>query len=133
MKLLVLLLAFQCAVAQISLGVGVEVSDDEGYTWLEKSVRHEIRIDKTMFLTQLRLEYKRFMLVSDTRIYAGLDGLTFSPSLAVFDTELRYKINDLFKIGLAHRCVHPILSEWYNQERLYGGYTTKLKLHYNIQ
>ena len=135
-KYLITLLLISNLFSQITFdsGVGIEIADIEDYSvndndgnWLSYT-----EFGNIMFLTQLRLDYNNFDIISDTKVYTKLDE-TFAPSLAIFDTELGYNFNK-FRIAFSHRCAHPIISLSDKKSiQISGGYDIKLKLHYNIK
>jgi len=136
MKYLIALLLISCTFAQINFdtGVGIEVADLEDYVtndYRGYQLSHT-ELGNVMFLTQLRLGYKNFDVILDTKLYTKLEG-TFSPSLAIFDSEVGYNLKK-FRVALAHRCAHPVITLSDTKSiKVSGGYDFKLKLHYNVK
>jgi len=138
--LLLILLLTTTLIGQINFGygIGLELSDSEDYEIRESmydgiAYRQAVgHLSGTTFLTQLRADYKKFRIIADTKIYATLNNGWFNPTVALFDSEFQYLVNDKIKIGLAHRCIHPLLTVDSRTDLIYGGYDFKLKLHYNI-
>lgn len=81
---------------------------------------------------QLRLKYNQFALFSNTSIYMNsTKRVSFAPSTAIFDIDLRYTINK-FCLSVGHRCVHSIRNHD-NVGDISGGYAIKVCLKYNIE
>ena len=135
-KYIIILLLLNCVFAQVKFdsGVGVEIADIEEYSTANYNGEclSYTELGNVMFLTQLRLEYKNFNIISNTKIYTIINGI-FSPSFAVFDSEIGYNLNK-FRVAVAHRCAHPIIDVSNKKSiQISGGYDVKLKLHYNIK
>ena len=135
-KYIIILLLLNCVFAQLKFdsGVGVEIADIEEYSTANYNGEclSYTELGNVMFLTQLRLNYKRFDIISNTNVYTFFDK-TFLPSLIMFDSELGYNFNQ-FRIAIVHRCAHPIISIRNKKAiQISGGYDVKLKLHYNIK
>ncbi len=91
--------------------------------------------NKITALNQLRLERKEFSLISNIAVMFDRtkEKITFTPSLASFDLELRY-IKGRFVFSVAHRCVHPIATYKKPLEfSIYGGYNAKFRILYNVK
>lgn len=116
---------------KIENGFGLTYSNDEDYY----TNYMFFRMDKITALNQMRLVYSNWSLISDVNIYMHQtpNKITFTPTLIDFKLTLRYNYNK-FNIEISHRCLHPIITKTIPLDfEIYGGYTFKLKLLYNIK
>jgi hypothetical protein len=126
-----LLVLFSHSQIKLESGFGLTYCGKEVYKVNETT----FSFNKVTAINQMRLEKDNFSLVSNIAVMMDRTErkITFTPSLAIFDLELRYFYNK-FIFSVAHRCVHPISTSSKPLEfEIYGGYDLKFKLLYNIK
>lgn len=109
---------------------------------LTYSAKEEYLVDNKIFslngitaLNQMRLTRRNVSLVSNISILMKKTKgkITFTPSLASFDLELRYYLEKI-TFSISHRCIHPVSTFSKPIEfEIYGGYDLKFKILYNIK
>ncbi len=142
-KYLIILLILSNLFSQIKFdhGFGIEIADKEDYNIRELVEvnnsygygKAHVTFGNITTFYQLRISFKNFEVILDERIYNDRIGLVLAPRMGVFDSELRYTFKELYSIGIAHRCIHPIFTYDSRADLIYGGYNIKLKLHYNMK
>ena len=77
-----------------------------------------------MFKTGVAFKYKDFEIAADGSVFCNktsLKSTSFEPRLAIWDFSTSYNINKI-KISFSHQCIHPIISSYDIDNRMYGGY-----------
>ena len=77
-----------------------------------------------MFKTGIVFKYKNFEISADGSVFCNKTSLkytSFEPRLAIWDFSSSYIINKI-KISFNHQCIHPVISSYSVENKMYGGF-----------